>query len=99
MGPVLVKGKDQNDATVSLRVGNDGYLGPNDGEYATTGTLSGDYGMIFAHSAAVLNLTSSTITGTLTSVEIPAGAYYRGRFSSITITSGKITAYNASSIN
>lgn len=51
---------------------------------------------IFAHSAVVIAVAvSPNIAGTLTSVALPAGAVWYGRFTAITLTSGQVTAYNA----
>ena len=94
-GAALMIGKDSNRKAQPLLVGNDGGLGSNSGEYGTSGTLTGDFGLLLAHADSVLSVTSSTITGTLTSVNMPQGFYWRGRFSSVTITSGEITAYDS----
>ncbi len=59
-------------------------------------TVSGVWRRLFAHSATVVaTATSSTIAGTLTSVAIPAGATWYGKFSTFTLTSGAVTAYES----
>ena len=68
------------------------------GQYATSGTITPanpqlPFAAIFAHAAAVLTATSSNISGTLVGVALPAGAVWYGAFSSITVTSGAVTAY------
>ena len=68
------------------------------GQYATTGTITPTvterpFSAIFAHAAASVTCTSNNITGTLTTVAIPAGATWYGQFSSITVNSGSVTAY------
>lgn len=73
--------------------------GEGGGKYATTGTITPATGYtyfdaIYAHTAASVNATSANITGTLTSVAIPAGSVWYGWFSSITVNSGSITAYH-----
>ena len=73
--------------------------GEGGGKYATTGTITPAapytyFDVIFAHAAADIDATAQNITGTLTGVAIPAGACWYGRFSSITVNSGAITAYN-----
>lgn len=65
------------------------------GRYITdTAAYTGDFDAITAVSVAVAALVSSTITGTLSAVDIPAGVTIFGRFSSITLASGKVMAYN-----
>ncbi len=64
------------------------------GKYlAGAGTHTGDIDAIFAHEDSVVSVVSTNITGTLTSVPIPKGAYWVGRFTSVTWVSGKITSY------
>ena len=72
--------------------------GEDGGIYITdTSAHTGSFDAILAHEATVINTaTSSNITGTLTTVALPAGFVWYGKFSSITLTSGKVTAYNAS---
>jgi hypothetical protein len=62
---------------------------------AGAGTVTGDFGIIYALSAAVLgSVTSSSVTGSaLTNVPLPAGAAIYGRFSSITVSSGDVMCY------
>lgn len=70
--------------------------GNKGGVYITdTAAHVGDFDMIFVHAAAVGALVSSNITGDLSAVALPVGTYYYGRFSSITLASGKVTAYTA----
>ena len=62
--------------------------------HATTGSVQ--FCAILAHEATVIaTATSPTVAGTLTTVAIPAGAVWYERFTSITLTSGKVTAYYA----
>ena len=76
-------------------------MGEGGGIYITdtsAHTLTGTqmFCAILAHEATVIaTATSPTVTGTLTTVAIPAGAVWYGRFTSITLTSGKVTAYYA----
>ena len=70
--------------------------GEDGGLYITdTAAHTGDFDCIIAHEAAVAALVSSNIDGTLTAVVIPAGLAIFGRFSSITLASGKVMAYYA----
>lgn len=63
---------------------------------ADTSAHAGDFDAIQALEATVVaSMTSSTLSGTLTSVPIPAGATIFARISSITLTSGKVIAYNS----
>lgn len=96
---VNIKGTNENDSHYTAFVADDGFMGIGDGTYATSGTLSsGPYGLVFAHSTSVLNMTSTGIGGTITAVTVPAGAYYRcPKTTSITVTSGAITAYESRS--
>lgn len=62
-------------------------------DYATTGTINAHtYIAITALEAATINATSE-VGDSLSSVAIPAGVTVYGRFSSITVSSGKILAY------
>ena len=69
--------------------------GQSGGIYITdTDAHTGDFDAITALEVAVIaTLVSSTITGTLTSVPLPAGVTIFGRFSSIDLASGKVIAY------
>jgi len=63
---------------------------------ANSTTGSDKWGVIQALSDTVIaSLTSSTMTGTLTAIPLPAGAAIYGYFTSITLTSGKVVAYVA----
>ncbi len=66
------------------------------GIYITdTNAHTGDFDAITALETAVIaELISSNITGTLTSVPLPAGVTIYGRFSSVDLASGKVIAYN-----
>ncbi len=70
--------------------------GEKGGIYITDTTAhTGDFDAITALETAVIaELISDNITGTLTSVPLPAGATIYGRFSSIDLASGKVIAYN-----
>ena len=48
---------------------------------------------MYAHTASVVAAVSSTISGTLSTVAIPAGSSWIGRFSSVTPASGTLTIY------
>ncbi len=64
---------------------------------ADTDAHAGDFDAITALEATVVaTLVSSNLTGTLTSVPIPAGCTIYGRFSSIDLASGKVIAYHHS---
>ena len=68
--------------------------GDGGGIYITdTAAHVGVFDCILVHEAAVAALVSDNITGTLTAVVLPAGIAYFGRFTSITLASGKVTAY------
>ncbi len=70
--------------------------GEKGGIYITdTGAHTGLFDCILVHEAAVAALVSLNITGTLTAVVLPAGMAYFGKFTSITLASGKVTAYTA----
>lgn len=60
-----------------------------------TATYSGRFGAIQAVEAAVLasGTVSADITGTLTSMPIPAGTTVYGIFTAVKLTSGKVIAY------
>ena len=65
------------------------------GKYiADTSAHTGIFDSILVLESAVADLVSSNITGTLTSVPLPAGVVVYGFFSSITLSSGKVIAYN-----
>jgi cation transporter-like permease len=61
--------------------------------YADTSAHTGDWEAIQALEAAVAALVSTNVAGTLSAVPIPAGAIIFGRFTSITLSSGKVIAY------
>ena len=70
--------------------------GQNGGVYITdTGTYTGNFQAIYAHTTCAIDtLVSSNITGTLTSIAIPAGStYYCGKATSVKLTSGTATLY------
>jgi hypothetical protein len=70
--------------------------GENGGLYiADTSAHTGIWDAIQALEATVADLVSSNLSGTLTSVPIPAGVTIFGQFSSITLTSGTVIAYTA----
>ena len=70
--------------------------GESGGVYiADTTVRNGTFDSITALEATVIaSLTSSNITGTLTAVPLPAGATLFGEFTAVTLTSGKVVAYN-----
>ena len=79
----------------NARISN--FDGQNGGRYITdTAAYTGTFQAIYANSAVVIaTLVSPTITGTLTSIAIPAGStYYCGKATSVTLTSGAATLYN-----
>ena len=92
-----MSGKGLDNKNRPITVGQDGQLGSDEGVYqknAGTLALAGDVAWIYAHAASVVNVTSAGISGTLSSVAIPAGGVWRcGRCSAVTVTSGEITAY------
>lgn len=66
------------------------------GTAANTRTDGKCWDAILAHEATVIaSATSNNITGTLTSVPLAAGQVWYGKFTAFTLTSGKVTAYNA----
>ena len=65
------------------------------GLYITdTNEHTGAFDAITALEAASATLVSPNISGTLTTVPIPAGCTIYGRYTSITLASGKVIAYN-----
>lgn len=67
---------------------------PQTGIYITdTATYTGNFTRILVLAAAVGALVSDNIQGTLTGVVMPVGVEIEGRFSSITLASGKVIAY------
>ena len=71
--------------------------GQNGGKYVTdTSANTGSFQAVFAHTTTVISaMTSPNITGTLTSITVPAGStYYCGKATSITLASGTATLYN-----
>lgn len=72
-------------------------MGENGGTYITgTGATNGNFQAYQALTATVIaSMTSARISGTLTSISVPAGSIIYGHFTSITLTSGTGIAYNA----
>lgn len=69
--------------------------GQNGGRYVSdTSAYTGTFGSIFACTASVVALVSSNISGTISSVTIPAGFTLRGTFTSVTPASGTMIIYN-----
>ncbi|MEO6569467.1 MAG: hypothetical protein ABIO94_11945 [Opitutaceae bacterium] len=65
------------------------------GIYITdTAPHTGNFDTIIAVEAGVGALVSPTITGTLSAVPLPVGVPIFGLFTSITLASGKVFAYN-----
>lgn len=80
----------------NARISN--FNGQNGGRYITdTSTYTGNFQAIYANSAVVIaTLVAPKILGTLTSIAIPAGStYYCCNATSVTLTSGTATLYNA----
>lgn len=97
-GSSLILGQDSTGKNTVARVGADGHLGSSVGTYQSgSGTITGStYAFLFAHTAANIDITSTDISGTLSGVVVPAGAWYRlGRATSIIVNSGAVTAYDA----
>ena len=92
----LITGVDQNDQYRTVRVGEDGTLGSDSGTYQSgAGTTAGNFSWIYAHAATVLGSVTSGGLGTITNVNMQAGSYWRCcRATSITVTTGEITAYD-----
>lgn len=65
--------------------------------FSDTSAHAGNWGAIFAHSAAVVGTATSEarngMAGTLTSVAIPAGVTWFANLSTFTLASGAVTAY------
>jgi hypothetical protein len=75
----------------NVRIAN--ALGRNGGIFITdTAAHTGSFVAITAVAAAVADLVGN-IDGTLTSVPIPVGTTIGGRYTSITLASGKVIAY------
>jgi hypothetical protein len=93
--PALITGVDTTDKYRTVRVGQDGSLGSDTGQYQSGGgTITGNFSWVFAHAGTILNVTSSGL-GSLTGVNLQAGSYWRCcRATSITVVSGEITAYD-----
>jgi len=80
----------------SIKVKNQ--MGEGGGQYHTgTSALTPPTGRvicsIYAHSAAVVAAVDANISGTLSSVAIPAGSAWFGQFTSVTPASGAVTVY------
>ena len=80
----------------SIKVVNQ--MGEGGGQYSTgTSALTPPTGKlivaIYAHTAASVAAASANLTGTLTTVAIPAGSSWVGQFSSVTPASGNVTVY------
>jgi hypothetical protein len=70
--------------------------GEHGGLYITdTAAHTGVWDAIQALETAEATLVSTNLSGTLTSVPIPAGVTIFGHFSSITLAAGIVIAYNA----
>lgn len=67
------------------------------GQYYTSssGAWNGDWFKVVAISAAVVTLTTSNVAPASQSISLAQGQEVRGRFSSITVTSGTVVAYNS----
>lgn len=79
---------------MNARVNN--LKGEYGGLYITdTAAHTGSFEAILVHEAAVAALVSPNISGTISAVPLPAGMIYYGKFTSITLASGKVTAYNS----
>lgn len=72
-------------------------IGEFGGQYYTSssGAWNGDWFKIVAISAAVVTLTTSNVAPASQSISLAQGQEVRGRFSSITVTSGTVVAYNS----
>lgn len=55
----------------------------------------GDFTNVTALTAAVANLTAGNMSGPATAVNIPAGVTVYGNFTSITLASGSVQAFNS----
>ena len=80
----------------TIKVAN--LMGEGGGEYHTgTSALVPPTGKfivsVYAHTAASVAAVSPMITGTLSSVAIPAGSAWFGKFTSVTPASGTVTVY------
>lgn len=82
---------------MASKVADKSILAEAAGKYiADTAQYNGDWMAITALTATTFaaGTTSTTITGTLTGMVLPAGATLWGRFNGIKLTSGTIIAYN-----
>ncbi|HWA15647.1 MAG TPA: hypothetical protein VG817_04385 [Gemmatimonadales bacterium] len=82
---------------MSAKYASKSILAESSGRHITdTTAVTGDFMAILALSATVIasGTVSSTISGTLAGMVIPAGTIVWGRFSAIKLTSGTIIAYN-----
>lgn len=72
-------------------------IGEFGGQYYTSssGAWNGDWFKVVAISAAVVTLTTSNVAPASQSISLAQGQEVRGRFSSITVTSGTVVAYNS----
>jgi hypothetical protein len=81
---------------MSAKSADKSILAETPGKYiADTTAYTGDWMAIQALTATVFaaGTTSTSITGTLTSMALPAGATLWGRFNAIKLTSGTVIAY------
>ena len=94
-----MSGKDTDENYRTVRVGSDGGLGSASGTYQSgAGTVSGGtYSWVYAHADTTLSsVTSGDITGSLTNVTIKGGSWWRcGNATSVTVSSGEVTVYDA----
>ena len=74
---------------------NRGLAEENGGRYlsSTSGSVTGDFGQIYAISASTVNLQQSNVSGSPSSVTLAAGQVVRGVISQISVVSGTIVAY------
>lgn len=74
---------------------NRGLAEENGGRYLSSisGSVTGDFGQIYAISASTVNLQQSNVSGSPSSVTLAAGQVVRGAISQISVVSGTIVAY------
>ena len=97
-GSTLINGKNPLDQNQPIKIGEDGGLGNDNGDYQSgAGALSGGpWSWVYAHADTTLSsVTSPNISGTLTNITIKGGSWWRcGGATAITVSSGEITAYD-----
>ena len=91
-------GVDANGEYRTVFVGDDGHFGSSTAQHQNgAGTITGNFTYIYPHTSTVLSsLVTDNITGdALTNLQLQAGSPFRCcSATSITVSTGRITAFN-----